>query len=63
MVQHDHKEDAEQGRGKYAALLYTVVDVKCLGGRAVKLDKPLHVLWNRSLFPALVQWWILNVVK
>ena len=44
---HDRKEDAKQGLGKYAALLYTIVDVKCLGGRAIKLNEPFHVCVKR----------------
>ena len=47
MFQHDRKEDAKQGLGKYAALLYTIVDVKCLGGRAIKLNDPFHVCVKR----------------
>ena len=47
MFQHDRKEDVKQGLGKYAALLYTIVDVKCLGGRAIKLNDPFHVCVKR----------------
>ncbi len=44
LLEEHSEEDSEEDGGKYAVLFYSAADVKCLRGRSIMNDSPLHVV-------------------